>query len=471
MPCNPRSGISLVALLLCTLLGCSNEAATGTAIRNVTTIDAVNGARVKQTVIFDGDEITYAGPAETAPQVENTIDATGRFLIPGLWDMHVHLTYDERFTPIMPASFLRYGVTSVRDTGGLLSNLLPVVEKLRSPEILAPRIYFSGPLLDGEYVVYDGDSAPEIGTQILTAEQAAATVAGLSEAGANFIKIYEMVSPAVFDALVAAAARHNLPIAAHVPLALTASRAGPSIGSMEHIRNVELDCASDWETLHETRKKLLLNNTQLSGYALRSSLHELQRIPAVQDLDEDRCKHVLSTLAETIQVPTARLNTIALNPVFEREDWPEALRFMPEEIREAWRGTPDWLPADKAQRDTTFARYTMSMIGRFKRSGVPIGAGTDTPIARAIPGYSLLNELEILVDAGLTPLEALESATVRPAEFLSLQHELGTIEVGSRADLVLLEANPLDDINNLRRIEKVVSRGQLVPASVLSGMP
>jgi imidazolonepropionase-like amidohydrolase len=170
----------------------------------------------------------------------------------------------------------------------------------------------------------------------------------------------------------------------------------------------------------------------------------------------------LSKLTDTIQVPTAGLNTILLNSMYERDDWSEALSYMPEDVREEWQHAPDWLPADKANRDTTFARYTMNMIKRMNAAGVPIGAGTDTPIAQAIPGYSLHNELEILVTAGLTPLEAIAAATLRPAEFLSLQDQMGTIDVGKVADLVLLHADPLEDINNIRKIAAVISQGRLL---------
>jgi len=451
----------VVAALL--LTACAAEDQPGTAIHNVTVIDAINGVRVQQTVVFEDDEITWVGPADTAPETQTTIDATGQFLVPGLWDMHVHLTFDERFTDIMPASFLRYGVTSVRDTGGLLPRLLPVVEEMEAPGSLAPRVYFSGPLLDGEFVVYDGESAPEIGTRNATAEQAAANVAMLRDAGADFIKIYEMVSPEVFAALVNAAGEHGMPIAAHVPLAMTASSAAPALGTMEHLRNVELDCAANWEELHTIRTERLDNADGLAGYALRSSLHTLQRIPAIHALDEERCDRVLSSLKKTIQVPTIGLNTIPLHPMFERDDWQDALALMPEEVRADWRQQPSWLPADRSKWDVTFASYSMQMISRMNHADIPIGAGTDTPIAYAIPGYSLLNELELLVKAGLTPLEAIGAATVQPANFLSLQDESGSIDEGKWADLVLLDGNPLDDINNLRDIALVVAQGRIVP--------
>ncbi len=455
-----KSYCLLAAFALC---ACSRVAPTGTAIENVTVIDAINGVRAAQTVVFDGDKILYVGSVADAPDAAKTIDASGQYLIPGLWDMHVHLTFDERLADVMPGSFLRYGVTSVRDTGGLLANLLPMAEHMRSPEVLAPRVFFSGPLLDGEFVVYDGESAPEIGTQNTSAEQARENVNALKDAGASFIKIYEMVSPEVFDALVTAAVENDLPIAAHVPLALTASGAGPSVGSMEHLRNIELDCASNWEELHSTRQTLLENGDAMSGRALRAALHQLQRLPAIAALDEKRCADVLAALRNTIQVPTAALNTTPLYPIFERDDWQEALASMPEAIREEWAQPPAWLPADKANWDLRFARYSMRMIDMANEAGIPIGAGTDTPLARLIPGYSLLHELEILVRAGLTPMQAIEAATVQPAAFLSLLDEMGSIDPGKRADLVLLSADPLDDIGNIRKIELVVAQGREVP--------
>ena len=117
-------------------------------------------------------------------------------------------------------------------------------------------------------------------------------------------------------------------------------------------------------------------------------------------------------------------------------------------------------PAEEV--DTTYAEWGLFLTGRAHAAGVPIGAGTDTPIALAIPGYSLHSELEFLVRAGLSPLEALQSATVRPAEYFSLEDQMGTIDVGKRADMVLLDANPLDDIANTKRIAAVVTKGKLL---------
>jgi hypothetical protein len=319
--------------------------------------------------------------------------------------------------------------------------------------------------LDGEFVVYDGGLVPEIGTQNATIEMANEKIEMLKNSGVDFIKIYEMVSPAVFSALTDAAEKYQLPIAAHIPLSMTASIAGPEVDSMEHLRNVELDCAVNSSQLYEERLSRLNSHTQGAGLTLRSSLHQLQRLPAIQNYDEQRCNQTLDNLRATIQVPTLRLNSFSMRPSYERNDWSEVLKRVPEGAQEKWiAATEDWFEKEKDQDwdGSEFAKWSIQLVGNMHRRGVPIGAGTDTPIGMALPGYSLHTELELLVEAGLSPIEALYSATIRPTEFFSLEDTMGTIEVGKVADLVLLEANPLVDISNTRRINSVISKGVVI---------
>ena len=457
----------VVALLALVLTGCQ-PAPGGTAITNVTVIDAVNGVREAQTVVFDGDEITAIGPVDTALDVAETIDGTGKFLIPGLWDFHVHLTYDDRFTEAMPALFLSYGITSVRDTGGLMHKMLPVVEEMRADGAVAPRVFFAGPLLDGNFVVYDGKDRPEIGVRNATPEQARATVRTLKEQGVDFIKIYEMVSPDVFEALVESANELDLPIDSHVPLSLRASTAGPSVDSIEHLRNIEMDCASDAPALHETRLERMKNPDGLSGFALRSSLHTLQRLPAIASYDEARCNETLTALQHTMQVPTLQLLAPSLVPPYLREDWDDSLDRLPEVAALPWREITSERRANPPDDvDTTFAEWGLFLTGKAHSAGVPIGAGTDTPIGLSPPGYSLHSELEFLVRAGLEPIDALAAATLRPAEFFSLQDQMGSVDMGKVADLVLLDANPLDDISNTKEISMVISKGRVLDIDAL----
>jgi hypothetical protein len=465
---------SLVLLLLLSLglISCTEQEAPATgssepetidavAIENITLIDALNGVRENQTVIFSGDEIIAVQAASVAHNANEVIDGSGRYLIPGLWDFHVHLTYEEGLVDAMADLFLSYGITSVRDTGGLLDKVLPVVEAMNEADSLAPRVYYAGPLLDGNFVVYNGIGRPEIGTSVPTDEAARQTVSMLADAGVSFIKIYEMVSPEVFAALVAAAEDLGLPIDSHVPLSMRASVAGPDVDAIEHLRNIEMDCAADAEALHATRLQLLENPEEIPGAELRASLHSLQRLPAIANYDEARCDQTIAAMSDTVMVPTLRLNSFNLVPAWERNDFEDALIRLPAEVREEWRSQA----INRSQQppgDSTFAEWSLFLTGRMHEAGVPIGAGTDTPINLAVPGYSLHSELDMLVRAGLTPLEAIEAATLEPAKFFDLQDSMGSIDVGKVADLVMLGANPLDNISATKAIELVVSQGRVI---------
>lgn len=457
-------------VVACQIVACQPASqSTGTAITNVTVIDAVNGIRTNQTVIYDGDEIVSVNPDGAPANVAKTIDGSGKYLIPGLWDFHVHLSYDERFTEDMPALFLSYGVTSVRDTGGILRKMLPIVDKMRAPDAIAPRVWFAGPLLDGTLVVYDGESRTEIGVRNATPDEARATIIELKDQGVDFIKIYEMVSPTVFEAMVETAQELDLPIDSHVPLSMRADIAGPRVDSIEHLRNIEFECASNASELYETRLERLNNPGGLSGFELRSSLHDLQRLPAIAAYDEARCDRVIDSLTSTMQVPTLRMTALNQAPPFDKPDWNEALSRIREDARQEWTAMAADLATNPVEAYTKFGEWARFLTGRMHQRGVPIGAGTDTPIFLAIPGYSLHSELEQLVASGLSPLEALSAATLRPAEYFGIEDEIGTVDPGKRADLLLLDANPLSNISNTRQISAVISKGRyLTTAEILS---
>jgi hypothetical protein len=229
---------------------------------------------------------------------------------------------------------------------------------------------------------------------------------------------------------------------------------------MEHFRNVELDCAADAPALLETRQAVLENPEGISGAELRSRLHSMQRNPAIAAYDEATCRETIAAMTGTLQVPTLRLNGFPLAPPFEQDDWEAALERLPASVAEAWRaGAAD---AMRARADTTLGSWSLRLAGWLHEAGAPLGSGTDTPIGFALPGYSLHDELAMMVRAGLTPREAVGTATLTPAAFFGLDGEMGRIAEGQRADLVLLSADPLADIANTRAIEAVISRGRVV---------
>jgi len=456
--------------LLALLAACSSEPAADLAITNVTVIDAVGGARPAQTVVVDDGRIVAVQAASDAVDAAEVVDGAGRFLIPGLWDFHVHFTYDPRLTEAMPGLFLEQGITSVRDTGGPLEKIVPVVRALRAEGAVAPRVWFAGPLMDGADVVYDGENNALLGIANPDVATARANAQRLADAGVDFMKIYEMVTPEVFAALVEEATTRGWPIAAHVPLALRARDVGPRVQSLEHLRNEEMDCAADAGTLVGTRRQLLSNPERIPGSSLRSMLHGLQRLAAVAAYDEAQCAQVIAAMASTIQTPTLRLNSLTLRPPWDRSDWEAELAKLPADVAAAWGATAEQRRSSEQPVDTTFAHWSVFLVGELHEGGVPIAAGTDTPISTSPPGYSLHSELEFLVRAGLTPLEALESATIRPAEFFGLEGEMGRVAEGFLADLVLLSADPLADIDNTRAIEAVVTKGVLLDRDALDAL-
>ncbi len=455
--------VVVVALLL-VVHGCAEPPAPrGTLIENVTIVDALQGTRPAQRVLVVDDRIELVAPVtEPAPAALETLDGTGLVMIPGLWDMHVHFLYDMALTDGMAEAFLRYGVTSVRDTGGDLATLTALRRRLELER--APRIFLSGPLLDGRFTVYDGGDPgrPRLGTPVPDTALARERVRELAAAGADFIKIYELVTPDVFAELVREARSLGLPVAAHVPLLMTADQAGPSADSMEHLRNIELACAADWADLLAVRTARIEAFTEGRGYDLRRELHALQRLPAIAAYDESRCNTVLDALRSTTQVPTLRLNTVRMVQPFERADWPEALAELPADVQARWQAGAAAMRDAAALTEPSFEAWSLFLTGRAHARNVPIGAGTDTPIGLGIPGYSLHTELELLVRSGLTPREALAAATTVPARFFGLDDEMGSIVAGQAADLVLLEASPLEDIANTRRIHRVMARGRWV---------
>jgi len=470
--------VSAVTLGFCLLgmMACSRPATSprlediDLLVSNVTVIDSATGPQVAN-VLIDHGEIVDVIPGEAAdspttqPLIDRAkrhIEGAGKYLIPGLWDFHVHFTYDERFSDSMGDLFLYHGITSVRDTGGLLEKLLPVVDDLRGNGRVSPDVWFSGPLLDGPSVVYDGDHRPGLGIANATPAEARRNIAEIHAAGASFLKIYEMVSPEIFAAIVEEASQRNLPIDAHVPLTMLAREVAPKVQSLEHLRNYELDCITDREAKRNERVSIMQNAGDTPGANLRSQLHGLQRMASIEAEDTNVCAQSTKALTNTMSVPTLRLNTLRTMPPMQRADFEPALSLIPLDVREEWLMLIASLNNETQQPDTTMTDWSLRRTGELHRAGAPIAAGTDTPIGLSIPGYSLHTELQRLVAAGLSPQEALDSATLRPAEFFSIEDKLGLIPPGYTADLILLSANPLENIGNTRAVELVLKGGKVV---------
>ena len=310
-----RSAPPLVVVAAALLAGCLQSPGPpptdGTLFRNVTVIDALGGLRAGMVVRVAGNHIVEVAPDSEGVSVSGArvVEAEGQFLIPGLWDAHVHLTFTPELEAVMFPLFLVNGVTSVRDTGGLLEDVLAWRALATAAAGVAPRVFIAGPLVDGLPRVYDGSQPfrPELAIGVSTVEEGERAVDELAAAGVDLIKAYEMLDPDVYRAVLQRASRRGLPVTGHVPLSLDAGEAAiEGLSSLEHLRNLELACSSEAEALLVERREMLAAGAGEDGGMLRSSIHAAQRQRAVETYDADRCASMIDRLAanNTWQVPT-----------------------------------------------------------------------------------------------------------------------------------------------------------------------
>lgn len=444
-------------------------------IENIAVIDPEDGLQSGQTVLIKDGKILKVSPtAELKLANKNTIiDGTGKYLIPGLWDAHVHFAYLEEMAPVMFDLFLAYGITSVRDTGGEIAFVKAWKDKAKANPTNAPRVMIAGPLLDGMPNVYDGADIghPPLSVGLKTVDDVVNKIEELDAQGVDLLKAYEMLTPEQFAKVTELGQAKGLKVTGHVPLSMDviqASNAG--LNSMEHLRNLELSCASNADELLAQRKKLLEMGKDDTGAILRTRIHQTQRPEAFNNFDEGQANKVLQVLAEnqTWQIPTLALNTSYVQKPFAQEGWAADFQYLPDAIEQRWT---EEIEEIKQMEKTPFLQqqkdYMFDMVGRIYELGIPIMAGTDTPIAYLTPGRSLHEELAVLVKAGLSPLAALKTATINPALYFNLQTELGRVKKNYWADLLILDANPLEDINNTLKINAVIKQGHYMERSTI----
>lgn len=456
------------ALLVVQSCGPSGEVfENAVCIQNITTIDPQEGARVNQTVILrDGKIFRIAPTAELKLSPTNTIiDGTGKFLIPGLWDAHIHFAYIPSLAPRMFDLFLLYGITSVRDTGGELNFVSHWRENSRANPTDAPRVMIAGPLLDGVPTVYDGSPGhPPLAAGSATIEQIVRKVEVLDSAKVDFLKAYEMLTPEQFNKIMELAKAKGYRVTGHVPLSMdviTASNAG--LGGMEHMRNLEISCASNADELLAMRGKMLKEGQNAPGGELRSGIHAAQREIAIKNYDENKANEILQVLLknQTWQTPTLALNTSQTRLPYNRPEWQESFSYIPDSISSEWMSIIEQaavakLPPFRQQ----YSDWMLMMAKKVYDTGIPMMAGTDTPIAFLTPGMSLHEELVVMSEAGIPNQEILKTATINPAKYFQLDNELGSIKEGFWADLLIVDANPLDNIRNTQRISAVFKQGK-----------
>lgn len=442
----------LLALVAVALSASRTVPAQDVAITHVTVVDAAGGpSRPGMTVLVSGDRITAVGSAAsvTVPRGARVIDGRGRYLIPGLWDMHVHLSY-------LPAEalplFLANGVLGVREMGGEVEQLLRWRGEIAAGRLPGPRIIVPGPVVESpQWLAMLRDRAGDLPgaagllrqrTGVGTAEDARRAVDSAAALGVDFIKIRNSASRESYFALAREARRRGLPLAGHAPQPVGPGEASDSgHASFEHAFLPALDGMTPAD------RAALFRRFRANGTAVTPTLIAGRNHRLLPD------SVVAAALADSLGVRDARR------------------RYLPPRLLAKWREERELVTRDRPRDWAALHRSHLRDVREMQREGVRILAGTDVGVQLVYPGWGLHEELELLVrEAGLTPAEALRSATLAPAEFLGLQRALGTVEVGKLADLVLLDADPLADIRNTRRIRAVVVNGRLHDRAALDAM-
>ena len=425
-------------------------------VSNVTVIDVENGKPTPgQTIVLKDGIIEFVGAESEKPDIaiDVSIDGKGKFAIPGLWDMRIH-AYGLNDMALFPIN----GVVGVRMMWGL-----PMHHNWRkqfgSGEKLGPRMMIASAIIDGPKPIWPGSivaSDKESGIEAVTK-----AIAGK----ADFAKVYSLLPRDAYFAIAEKCKQENLPFDGHVPSMVTiveASDAGQR--SMEHMYDVLLSCSSRAEELRKIRADFVEQNEGEVRSLFSGDAPEIMQ-RAFDTYDEKIAAALFGALKKnrTWQCPTLTvLRNIAYLTEPEIQNNPN-LKYINKGLRSfiAPKQPRRKQSEDEVQFERKRFQKTLQILGQMHKAGVPIIAGTDVLNPFCLPGFSLHTELELMVKAGLSPADALKTATINAAVFQKKSETMGSIAVGKVADIVLLNANPLDDISQTQNIEAVILRGNV----------
>lgn len=437
-------------------------------ITHVTVIDTTGAPPlIDRTVVMNNHRISSiagAGKA-TLPTAARVIDASGKFLIPGLWDMHSHFS-DRDYLPL----YLANGVTGLRIMFGD-STAREIRKQIAVGTLLGPRMVIGSRIIDGPAPFLPGFIS------VHTPEEARRAVDEEKQAGADFIKVYSFLPRDLYFAIVSESKKVGLPFAGHTPMSVSveeASDAGQK--SIEHLTGIDGSCSSRANDYHLSSQQDLAEMIAAGKSSLAGGSHLAAiGVSLLDTYSPARCAAVGARFKSngTWVCPTLvifRTMALAGDPSLSND---ANIRYLPRDIRVAWEPQNNYLfkiaGVNPAYTKRQF-QHDFVTVSALQRAGVGIIAGTDTPSPFVVPGFSLADELELYVKAGLSPVEAIRTATYNAALFLGRERDFGTIESGKLADMVLLDANPLNDIRNIRKISALVYDGAYYDRAALDAM-
>jgi imidazolonepropionase-like amidohydrolase len=458
-----------VLLLMGLLLSCRSEIYFEGAycIENVNVIDPLEGLKKGVNVVVKGNKIHRIGKVgELKLSPKNIIiEGTDKYLIPGLWDSHVHFYFDQQLALHMPELFLSNGITSVRDTGGAFHYMDSIRQNALMHPKTHPRVKIAGPLIDGNFNVYNGSVLPELSIRTRDVRESIAETEKLVAKGVDFLKAYEMLSPEQFEAIAAIAAREKLRLAGHVPLSMEITHAiSLGLNSLEHIKNLELEAVKNSDSMLLARRNMLQNKSLLSGRQLRANIHRAQKQFAVDHIAPDAYQNILDTIKkyDSYQVPTLSIYKVPIYKIFREPFWRKSFELLPKTSRDQWEKNVASSNQEINPQQKKFSDWIQKTTGAMAEAEIPLMAGTDTPLGYLTPGFSLHYELELMVESGLTELQALATATLQPAKYFRMEDSLGLVKKDYIADLILLNENPLEDIARTKDIFAVIKDGNII---------
>jgi imidazolonepropionase-like amidohydrolase len=441
-------------ILVSSLLTLGASAQQTLSITHVTVIDTVTGkTQPDTTVIIEGNRITgIALSSSITPKAGQIVDARGEYLIPGLWDMHTHVYFDSTAadgTDLVLPLFLANGITGIRDMGSKLDQVLDARDQINAHRLLGPRMVVSGPMLDGPKSTYKAV------IPIATPEDGRRAVDMLKSRGVDFVKVQSGVPREAYFAIAEEAKRVGIPFEGHVPDAIRASEAvAAGQVTFEHLIGI-FEASSPDEDKYLTGKKTVGMFLETYDPVREADIIQLlakNHVWQCPTLYWERGQWLVDAIDYTKDPDLAYAGH-----TWVTKQWPESQASILKSL-----DTDPLIVREK------FVDHELDIVRKLHAANMPFLAGTDTPAGvDVIPGISLHLELQRFVAAGFTPLEALQTATLNPADFFNRRGDYGTVQIGRIADLVLLRANPLENIANTRSIAGVVADGHYLSSTDL----
>ncbi|MEV0649633.1 amidohydrolase family protein [Phytomonospora sp. NPDC050363] len=419
--------------------------------------------KTDQTLVVRGDRIVALGPRERTPVPRGAriVEVAGKYVIPGLFDSHAH---SGEWADISPRLNIANGVTTVRELFGM-PHLHEWRGRVDAGTMLGPRSVIASRIIDGPATT----GGPEFLTVVTTDAEARAAVRKARKSGADFVKVYSGLPLDLYDAVADESRRIGIRFAGHCPDAVPlAHAAAAGQRSVEHLYSTSYSASTREDEIRRLIAEGGGERGDLLGWITR--IHRLEWMAAGSHSPRKAARLFATLVRRGVRmVPTLVVNRVMDRPG-EVDTADPRLKYLPAAVTGYWAQAfqsffvDSRTPAEQAEWHALLD-FRLEFTGAMSRAGVPILVGTDGgDVPYVFPGFGVHDELANLVEAGLSPMRALQAATVEPARFLGLDRLLGTVEQGKAADLVVLDADPLADIANTRRIHAVVTRGRLITA-------